>query len=515
MGLQEDLLARGWLPRELPPPFGTATFAHAVASTTTIGKEWFDAQPVAELGFHNLPRYAALRRTVTLVNPTAQYGLCNEVAASWPELQRVFDGSKVSVSSPVSAPAGRALDRRLTRVELPQRRALNRVGARWVLRTDLARCYGSMYTHSVPWALHSKAVAKANRTTALAGNRIDTWIRKGQAGQTIGIPVGPDTSLAVAEAILSAIDSEFSKVTSVRTLRYMDDYECATSSEAEATDALGALQDALRPYELAINGEKTFIEQLPRELQRPWTARLRSRDIRSGTPREAIDLVDYFDEAFELVRRFPLEPVLNYALAHLRTMPPLTNPGARRTMEALLLQAMLLEPGTHRYVINYLTEKPENKPVAIDEVRAVLGSQIARCAQLRHTNEVAWALWASIALSVKLETSVGAQVSKIDDDVVALLALHARQAGLLDGVDVTLWSSFMVEEQLRGEHWLLAYEATTKRWLPSKNGTDYVGSDACFRWMRDNGVSFYDTATPLTVPDEMLEPEAAWEDSYS
>lgn len=31
---------------------------------------------------------------------------------------------------------------------------------KYLYHTDIANCYGSLYTHSIPWALHSKKVAK-------------------------------------------------------------------------------------------------------------------------------------------------------------------------------------------------------------------------------------------------------------------------------------------------------------------------------------------------------------------
>lgn len=48
----------------------------------------------------------------------------------------------------------------------------------YVLHTDISDCYGSIYTHSVPWALHTKTVAKANRDdNNLIGNTIDKHLR--------------------------------------------------------------------------------------------------------------------------------------------------------------------------------------------------------------------------------------------------------------------------------------------------------------------------------------------------
>ncbi len=59
------------------------------------------------------------------------------------------------------------------------------------LNTDITDCYGSIYTHSISWAIHGKPFAKANRNdTKLLGNNIDATIQSMQNAQTNGIPQG-------------------------------------------------------------------------------------------------------------------------------------------------------------------------------------------------------------------------------------------------------------------------------------------------------------------------------------
>ena len=93
--------------------------------------------------------------------------------------------------------------------------------------TDLSEFYSSLYTHSVPWAIHGKAAAKAQRrVSALYGNRLDELLRTAQDHQTVGIPIGPDTSLIVAELVLSAVDRKLARhIANILGLRYMDDFE--------------------------------------------------------------------------------------------------------------------------------------------------------------------------------------------------------------------------------------------------------------------------------------------------
>jgi hypothetical protein len=46
-----------------------------------------------------------------------------------------------------------------------------RYAARYVLKTDVARFYHSIYTHSIPWVIHGKAAAKKKQRETTARMR--------------------------------------------------------------------------------------------------------------------------------------------------------------------------------------------------------------------------------------------------------------------------------------------------------------------------------------------------------
>src|SRR5690606_12117413 len=57
-----------------------------------------------------------------------------------------------------------------------------------LLHTDVTDCYGSLYPHSISWALHGVAEAKEKKgKSSLLGNKIDFHIQAGRYGQTNGI----------------------------------------------------------------------------------------------------------------------------------------------------------------------------------------------------------------------------------------------------------------------------------------------------------------------------------------
>ena len=176
-----------------------------------------------------------------------------------------------------------------------------RATATVLLTADVSRFYHAIYTHSISWALHTKAIAKIRRRSMrLLGNRLDLLMRNAQDGQTIGIRIGPDTSLIVAEIILAAVDRELVRaVPRLRGFRFMDDYEL-TLFRSHAELALARLQGALANCELALNPTKTRIDDLPETIVEPWRTELSGFRIRQTPNGQASDLTAYFDRTYSL-----------------------------------------------------------------------------------------------------------------------------------------------------------------------------------------------------------------------
>ena len=100
------------------------------------------------------------------------------------------------------------------------------------VKTDVSRYYGTIYTHIIPWIIHTKTVAKSKRKdTTLLGNLLDKNLREGNSGQTLGIPIGPDTSLVIAEIIGCTLDEMVQKKfkTAIKGFRYIVTHRPTTS----------------------------------------------------------------------------------------------------------------------------------------------------------------------------------------------------------------------------------------------------------------------------------------------
>ncbi len=83
-----------------------------------------------------------------------------------------------------------------------------------VLHLDISNCYGSIYTHSISWALHTKKEAKKpenRRKDEFIGNVIDKHIQDMSNGQTNGIPQGSVLMDFIAEMVLGYADSQLTQ----------------------------------------------------------------------------------------------------------------------------------------------------------------------------------------------------------------------------------------------------------------------------------------------------------------
>ncbi|MFG1691207.1 RNA-directed DNA polymerase [Gemmatimonadota bacterium] len=492
---------------EIPQPFNSSSFGQVVTRRgAPLPVEFlprhFRPRRAALLAYHNLARAGQLRRPLAIPNPVPFFNLAKEVVSSWSLINSHVSRSPLSRTTPTSVTQGRAIVGRTAPPDRPRLRARYRANAGYVVQADVQQFYPSVYSHSIAWALHTKDVAKASRRDAtLLGNRLDWWIAACQDQQTRGIPIGPDTSLVIAEILLTSVDLELQRMRGghgLRGFRLIDDIEISCDSRAEAEEILSMLQAALAQYELHLNESKTGILELPNPLHALWPRELREFTFRSTSRGQISDLLEFFSLAFQRAEEFPKEGVLRYAVARVGSETII--PSAWKTYEDLLLQCLSAEPGTASRVLAELRKyQIAGSALALDRIQAVVEEMVCRHSRFGHGSEVAWAVWMAIALRIALTKEATDRLPYLDDPLVPLLALHADALGLLpSGLDKTRWAGLMRKDELYGEHWVLVYEANVKGWLPSVGRTDHVLADPCFAYLKRNKVSFYNLRAAST-----------------
>ena len=249
------LLERGYFPSQLPPCFTTKDLANIHSA---LYPNWLALQTPPKTGgvvpkapdskseSFSVARAGYQRRLTSIPNPVAQTFLATHVATYWGQLVRHYRQSKLSVSRPRFLKNGDRGASIPSMQSLYERKVLTAAGYRYMLKTDVSRFFPTIYTHSVPWASNNlkNRASKRNRkpTPKYFGNLLDLSLRQCQDGQTIGLPIGPDTSHIIAEAIATSVDLELKKRLKgfPPGFRYVDDYFLffSTIDDAEARPKL-------------------------------------------------------------------------------------------------------------------------------------------------------------------------------------------------------------------------------------------------------------------------------------
>lgn len=131
-----------------------------------------------------------------------------------------------------------------------------------LIKADVTNCYGTIYTHSIAWAVHTKPLAKRNHKAELFGNKMDNCIQAMQYGETKGIPQGSVLMDFVAELVLADIDGEVAakvkNVKSYKILRYRDDYSIFVNDPLDGRKILKALSEVLASRGMQMNTDKAI-----------------------------------------------------------------------------------------------------------------------------------------------------------------------------------------------------------------------------------------------------------------
>lgn len=155
-----------------------------------------------------------------------------------------------------------------------------------MMNTDITDCYGSVYTHTIPWALHGEKLIKndflfpSSPRKKYLGNEVDTAILSMQFSQTNGIPQGSMLMDFIAEIILGYADAKLSfkiknynrknSIGNYTILRYRDDYKIFASSQETLIKIAKLLTETLFELNFKINSQKTFItENIVRDVIKP------------------------------------------------------------------------------------------------------------------------------------------------------------------------------------------------------------------------------------------------------
>lgn len=138
---------------------------------------------------------------------------------------------------------------------------------------DVSKCFDSIYTHSLSWAIKDKSFTKANvQVSSTFAQDFDEVVRHGNHNETNGIPIGPETSRVFAEIVFQEIDrrtiqclADLGEVFGVHYTfrRYVDDVFIFTREEKLGRKVYAAYADVLTSFNLHANTSKSHVISRP------------------------------------------------------------------------------------------------------------------------------------------------------------------------------------------------------------------------------------------------------------
>ena len=274
--IYEGLLGYGMFSEKLPQIFTSEELLRF--NSIGIPERW-----------HSYIRYNSMRNTnvtreIGIPNPIAYMSICSVIKENWDKIQDHFMEKTRGQNHNVSRIHIRKMHGTKSLFKMnyenwkldgsPEDDLI--IGSRYIVRADISKCFPSIYSHSVPWALVGKTEAKCKSSKKYDScwfNKIDKCSTYCKSGETHGLLIGPHTSSLLAEIILTTIDKELYNK-KWRYIRCIDDYTCYVDSMEGAQLFLIALKAELGKFDLSLNDKKTEILALPVANTKQWIRKL-------------------------------------------------------------------------------------------------------------------------------------------------------------------------------------------------------------------------------------------------
>ncbi|MCI7343537.1 MAG: RNA-directed DNA polymerase, partial [Fusobacterium necrophorum] len=214
--LYDRLISYGMFSEKLPPIFTGDLFLKYCKNirTQTFSDEWRGYINYESMRNTNIPR------NIGIPTPMGHELLCKALMKYWTELTEYFGTKTKEQSRIISRIHIRKMQDTKALFLMNYKNWIDDgtpepdiyLGKEYMIHADISKCYPSIYTHAIPWALVGKDVAKKNiKRHKEWYNQIDYFAQISKNGETHGLLIGPHTSNILSEIILCAIDEDLSK----------------------------------------------------------------------------------------------------------------------------------------------------------------------------------------------------------------------------------------------------------------------------------------------------------------
>jgi len=464
--LYRALLAYGLFSEKLPPFLTSKGFYDFCEQNAPL----FEDKPRQYIYYENM-RNVNIPRPLGIPVPMAYQRLCNCIKDNWDELQNYFKDVTNNQKHKVSRIHIRKMYGRDHMFEMnysnwkadPTPEVDLLIDKYYMVSADISKCFPSIYTHSIPWALVGKNVAKSNRKKGWY-NDLDHFTQNLKYGETHGILIGPHTSNLISEIVLSAIDNRLVEK-KWEYIRNIDDYTCYVKSEQDARQFLIDLQAELRDFDLSLNHKKTAIKELPAAAVEQWVRKINSISI--VTSYGKVDYKNcraYLDYAIEISKyEGGNSSVLKYAIKVLSGLKLTDN--AKIYMQKKVFHLCLIYPYLVPLLDKYIFSFCKSPINEVQEMADKLYDMSINC---RTFEAGCYALFFAIKYDFALSEISAKAIINTKDCIFMLLAYKYFDL-IKDTISVkalkTHAQDLALDEDDFNQNWLFVYEVLPQTFL--------------------------------------------------
>lgn len=460
----EKLLKFGLFPEKISKIFTSDSFGnYALANEIKI----YQSVHFSDIKFR-LTRNNNAPRLLSIPHPAPYYNLCKQLKNNWKQISNALGDYEDYKNRSMIIPRPNNLNKRLVSMLSYERRKDEKFlildksfKAKYFVHADIANCYPSIYAHSVPWALVGKIISKSTAiTNGLWYNDLDKAIRYIQRNETVGIPIGPDTSSIISEIILSQIDKKLSKY---RYFRYIDDYKCYCNNKNEADNFINTLSKELEYYNLRLNQKKTEILNLPLPFDEDWVNELKTFSsiflndevLRN---KHINVLSQFFDLIIKLVNKYPDDSPIRYAVKVLANKTFNDNDVYAFVILNLsricFIYPYFIDVFDDIFKKNTITKKLKSN------VEVEINSLLKEHLNYQRSDVALWGIYLAIKYDFKIDNFENYSNSLMEDRdcLPALLCYYYSIKKAIDTKKYIQLIDKLIEEQVEDEWWVYIYE---------------------------------------------------------
>lgn len=479
MEIYDKLVQYGMFSEKLPPILSAELFLDYCKNKRT---QSFEDKWHGYISYENM-RNINIPRNLGIPTPMGHELLCKCLSDNWNQITEYFK-QKTSGQSMI-----------ISRIHIRKMRDTNAlfemnyknwrfdgtpepdiyIGKKYMVHADISKCFPSIYTHAISWALAGKTEAKSHvHDENLWYNCIDRFTQHSKNGETHGLLIGPHTSNILSEIILCAIDENLTKKYKCY-IRNIDDYICYTDSREEAEQFLTDLNRELREFDLLMNHKKTEILELPLCVVETWIHKIQ---IQTSTLQKAKDYVDYkeiqayIDFTIRLVsKNNDNQSILYYAIKVIKNYNLTTN--AKIYLVKSMVSLSLLYP----YLVPILDE-------FVFQPYHVESKKIGEYANLIFDKYISKNNFEACSFAILYAVNAGAELKNFNlstiieskDCILLLLALiYCKKVKWHSGVnELKRTAKALISNSEMDQYWLFIYEclgsgSLNGDWVAMKN----------------------------------------------